>query len=90
MKPDEKTTPLFTNGGSQAVRLPREYRFEGTAVRIRREGRAVILEPIEKRGWPPGYWERLAQLGAAPDDFQAPEPLPETPHRDEVLDQLEG
>lgn len=37
---------LFWNGRSQAVRLPREYRFDGSEVRIRREGRRVILEPV--------------------------------------------
>ena len=37
---------LFKNGRSQAVRLPAAYRFEGTAVRVSRRGRAVILEPI--------------------------------------------
>lgn len=36
---------IFWNGRSQAVRLPREYRFEGTEVHIRREGPRVILEP---------------------------------------------
>jgi antitoxin VapB len=90
MKKDDKIAPLFANGGSQAVRLPKEYRFEGDAVRIRREGRAVILEPLEKRGWPAGYWERLSQLAPAPVDFEAPEALPETPHRDAPLDQLDG
>ena len=48
---------LFWNGRSQAVRLPKEFRFEGDEVSIRREGDAVILEPIAKRGWPPGFWE---------------------------------
>lgn len=38
---------LFWNGRSQAVRLPREYRFDGSEVRIRREGRRVILEPVD-------------------------------------------
>ena len=33
-------------GNSQAVRLPREFRFQGDEVRIRKEGDAVILEPI--------------------------------------------
>ena len=37
---------VFWSGRSQAVRLPKEYRFEGNEVRIRRHGRAVILEPI--------------------------------------------
>jgi antitoxin VapB len=37
---------LFTNGRSQAVRLPREFRFEGDSVRIRRVGNGVLLEPL--------------------------------------------
>lgn len=37
---------IFWSGRSQAVRLPEDYRFEGTEVRIRRRGDAVILEPI--------------------------------------------
>lgn len=53
---------LFWNGRSQAVRLPREFRFEGTEVEIRREGDAVILEPVKKKGWPEGYWQRIDEL----------------------------
>jgi len=42
---------LFQNGGSQAVRLPKECRFEGQdEVVVRREGRRVILEPVDE--WP--------------------------------------
>jgi len=41
-----KTAKLFWSGRSQAVRLPKEFRFEGDQVRIRRHGDAVILEPI--------------------------------------------
>lgn len=37
---------LFKNGRSQAVRLPREFRFEGDRVRVRRVGRGVLVEPI--------------------------------------------
>lgn len=40
------TAKLFWSGRSQAVRLPKEYRFEGTEVRIRRQGRAIVLEPV--------------------------------------------
>jgi antitoxin VapB len=83
------TAAVFMNGGSQAVRLPKEYRFEGDAVRIRREGRAVILEPMEKRAWPRGTWERIDALGPAPDDFVMPPELPPTPHRDEILRQFD-
>ena len=50
---------LFTTGGSQAVRLPKEYRFEGTEVSIRKEGKAVIIEPKSKRRWPRGFFKRI-------------------------------
>jgi len=40
------TAKLFRNGNSQAVRLPRQFRFKGDEVRIRRDGEAVILEPL--------------------------------------------
>jgi antitoxin VapB len=39
-------TKLFWSGRSQAVRLPKDFRFQGKEVRIRRHGSAVILEPI--------------------------------------------
>jgi antitoxin VapB len=50
---------LFQNGRSQAVRLPKEFRFPGDEVTLRREGDAVIMEPVRKRAWPRGYWQRL-------------------------------
>lgn len=37
---------LFMHGRSQAVRLPKEYRFAGDRVRVRRVGNGVLLEPI--------------------------------------------
>ncbi len=37
---------LFRNGRSQAVRLPREFRFEGDRVRIRRTEEGVLLQPV--------------------------------------------
>ena len=40
------TAKLFQNGRSQAVRLPREFRFEGDRVRVSRSGRGVMVEPI--------------------------------------------
>jgi antitoxin VapB len=39
---------LFWTGRSQAVRLPKEFRFEGNEVSIRRQGSSVVLEPIAK------------------------------------------
>src|SRR5580704_13518617 len=37
---------LFWNGRSQAVRLPKEFRFEGDRVKVRRVGAGVLLEPV--------------------------------------------
>jgi antitoxin VapB len=44
---------LFRNGRSQAVRLPREFRFEGDRVRVRRVAEGVLLEPLisDARQW---------------------------------------
>jgi antitoxin VapB len=39
------TAKLFSTGRSQAVRLPKQYRFEGDSVLIKRVGRAVVLLP---------------------------------------------
>ena len=40
-----KTAKLFTTGRSQAVRLPKEFRFEGSEVFIHQEGDRVVLSP---------------------------------------------
>ncbi|HEX4259803.1 MAG TPA: type II toxin-antitoxin system VapB family antitoxin [Acetobacteraceae bacterium] len=40
------TAKVFWSGRSQAVRLPRAFRFDTDEVRIRRHGDAVILEPV--------------------------------------------
>ena len=40
------TAKVFWSGRSQAVRLPKAFRFEADEVRIRREGSRVVLEPI--------------------------------------------
>jgi antitoxin VapB len=39
------TAKIFTNGKSQAVRLPKEFRFEGKEVFIKRVGNTVVLIP---------------------------------------------
>jgi antitoxin VapB len=48
MKPTR--AKLFRNGGSQAVRLPKECRFRAgqKEVLVHREGRKVVLEPIDE------------------------------------------
>jgi antitoxin VapB len=70
---DAARAKLFWNGRSQAVRLPRAFRFEGDEVSVRREGDAVILEPVRKRDWPPEYWDRLRELTR---DFEFPDVEP--------------
>jgi len=67
---------IFWSGRSQAVRLPKAFRFEGGEVAIRREGDAVILEPINDNG---DEWAWLDQLQPFDDDFIAAveEPVPE-------------
>jgi antitoxin VapB len=44
--PDTGIAKLFRNGRSQAVRLPREFRFEGSQVLVRRVAEGVLLEPL--------------------------------------------
>jgi len=75
------TAKLFKNGRSQAVRLPRQFRFEGSEVTIRREGESVILEPARPRSWPDGYWE---SWGTVTEDFEAPAPLPPGDDRPDI------
>ena len=41
------TARLFLSGRSQAVRLPKEYRFEGVEVAVRHFGNGVLLLPID-------------------------------------------
>ena len=42
-----KTAKLFTTGGSQAIRLPKEFRFPGKAVQLRRTTKGVLITPTE-------------------------------------------
>lgn len=60
------TARVFWNGRSQAVRLPREFRVEGTEVRISREGNRIILEPLGADDWGEAFWD---VLGAFDEDF---------------------
>ena len=76
-KTDDKgpTAKLFMHGRSQAVRLPKEFRFEGSEVRVSRLGDKVILEPLEKPPFDVKAWR--ARLDSYRDvDF--PE-LPDDP-----------
>ena len=68
---------LFWSGRSQAVRLPRQFRMDGEEVRIRKQGAAVILEPIVSD------WEWLEAIVGEffPDFFADGRAQPDLPSR---------
>ena len=59
-----KTAKIFANGQSQAVRLPKDYRFTGDEVGITRVGEVVLLYPKGKEDT-----LFLSSLGGFTDDF---------------------
>jgi antitoxin VapB len=72
---------LFKNGQSQAVRLPKEFRFEGTQVFIKRVGNAVLLLP-EQDSWQ-GLFDSLNLFS---DDFMEAREQPEQQEREELFE----
>ncbi len=75
---------IFKSGGSQAVRLPKEFRFEAEEVEIFREGEAVILRPKTETTRP---WAslRAAVARGFSDDFMAEgRDQPEAQHRPDL------
>ncbi|MEH2524617.1 MULTISPECIES: antitoxin [unclassified Bradyrhizobium] len=59
------TAKLFMHGRSQAVRLPKEFRFEGSEVLVSKVGDKVILEPLKKQPVDlDKFWAELDALGA--------------------------
>lgn len=61
---DMKTAALFINGRSQAVRIPKEFEFQGVSeVEITREGDALILRPARKT------WTSFTDVPLADSDF---------------------
>ncbi len=61
-----KMAKVFKNGASQAVRLPKEFRFDESEVCVKRIGSALLLYP-KKHAW------RLMEeaIGKVDDDFLA-------------------
>ncbi len=75
-----KTAKLFKNGESQAVRLPKEFRFTGTEVLIKRVGDAVVLLPKARS------WDTLtASLARFSPDFMSQRQQPATAEKRERL-----
>ena len=75
-----KTAKLFKNGGSQAVRLPKEFQFEGDIVYIKQLGNVVVLLPqIDP-------WQSLEDsLDQFSKDFMANRDQPEQEDREDLF-----
>lgn len=73
-----KTAKLFRNGQSQAVRLPKEFRFQDDHVFVKKSGNAVVLLPVQNS------WDTLIRsLGKFTDDFMAERKQPRTQKRED-------
>lgn len=89
-KPEEEkldTAALFKNGGSQAVRLPKAYRFEGTEVYIKKVPEGILL--ISKKEQDALVWKRWREnilKWDEPFDIEIPEDEP--PREVEGLDEI--
>lgn len=70
--PKPEIARLFQNGRSQAVRLPRDFRFAGDKVRISRVARGVLLEPIIQN--PKDWFKSLDELNFEPFVFSRRQP----------------
>lgn len=46
----ERHVKLFRNGRNQALRIPREFEFDGDEAIVRKEGDRLIVEPVRKGG----------------------------------------
>lgn len=67
---------IFWSGNSQAVRLPKEFRFspETREVEVRREDDRVILAPVKTQEWPTSFWDAF---GSVSEDFERPASHPQ-------------
>jgi antitoxin VapB len=75
-----ETAKLFKNGRSQAVRLPKEFRFEGSQVFVKRVGEAVLLIPFRES------WQTLFDsLDQFSGDFMEERAQPESQSREAVF-----
>ncbi|MEN8132139.1 MAG: type II toxin-antitoxin system VapB family antitoxin [Pseudomonadota bacterium] len=64
-----KRAKIFTNGRNQAVRLPRQFEFEGIdEVFVRKEGASIILTPVRKN------WVSFAEFPKGDADFMSDRP----------------
>ena len=71
---------IFKNGDSQAIRLPKEFRFKGKEVYIRKEGNNVIISPIDDSV--DRLWKTINSLS---DDFTIERNQPKTIEKRESI-----
>jgi virulence-associated protein VagC len=71
-----KTAKLFQTGGSQAVRLPKEFRIAGSEVYILQEGERIILLPKKKKELPPKFFQSIRILDSEFGRLSQPEVPP--------------
>jgi antitoxin VapB len=73
------TARLFQSGRSQAVRLPKQFRFSGTEVGVRHFGNGVLLLPVDNP------WATLeAALASFESGFELSREQPETQQRPDI------
>jgi antitoxin VapB len=75
---------LFFNGRSQAVRLPKAYRFEGKEVYVKKVSEGVLLLPVDDTTW--NTWEKNLKKYDTP--FIAERDQPESQQKREGLDEI--
>lgn len=75
-----KVAKLFKNGQSQAVRLPKEFRFEGTDVFVKKVGDNVVLMPADN-----GYESLINSLHQFSEDFMTERSQPKQQKREDLF-----
>jgi len=76
-----KTAKLFQNGQSQAVGLPKEFRFEGDEVFIKKSGSAVVLIPLVNSSY-----SLIGSLDKIRKDYMADRDQPKQQKRETVFE----
>ncbi len=75
-----ETVKIFQSGNSQAIRLPKKYRFEGKEALISKVGNAIIIFP-QQDGWKSFF----ADLELFSDDFMIERNQPKGQDREDMF-----
>lgn len=77
-----QTAKIFKNGQSQAIRLPKEFRFSGDEVYLKKQGEAVILLPKTKDPWT-SLFDSLSEFSI---DFMSERKQPDLQNRQDYFE----